>query len=70
MYVTISVKQKSDTSVYAFNLAITSQLTIVALGLLAEPREERLAGEGSAMSGNRKGDGDSDLTSHAALWRC
>lgn len=33
-------------SAYPSSQTIACQLTIVALGLLAEPREERLAGEG------------------------
>lgn len=50
------------------------RLTIVALGLLAEPREERLAEEGvSEAQIVERGVGGPDgwryLTSHAAWWR-
>jgi hypothetical protein len=60
---------KSDTSAYAPNHVIAKRLTIVALGLLAEPREERLAGEGSVMCRIMvsKTGGDDSHTSHAAV---
>lgn len=51
MKVTISSKRKHTRQHSKIpSQAAQVSLTIVALGLLAEPREERLAGEGSVLA--------------------